>query len=163
VSLSTDRAFGVVLRVFSLAAIVTSFIGCFLSLTEEFSEFLREIKVPAPGEGATPRDKLPLYLSILVPPAMAAVLYPGGFLSAIESSGGYGDPFLFGLLPVCMAWQQRYQPGPIGADAPPKGEPLLPGGKFTLVAVLAVTIGMFINKSSESLPMLVAMASNHHG
>jgi hypothetical protein len=42
-------------------------------------------------------------------------------LGAIETSGGFGDPFLFGLLPVIMAWKQR--------EARPEGEEGGEGGK----------------------------------
>lgn len=152
---------------FSLAAIATSFLGCTLSVIEEISEFLRgsnpnqhiDMKEPSPLE------KLPLYSLVLVPPLLASVVYPEGFLTAIETSGGFGDPFLFGLLPVVMAWKQRYGTPAAATQAGEglstetvvereKAEPLLPGGKASLVAVAAITVAMFINKSSESLPFM---------
>ncbi|KAM3567078.1 hypothetical protein VYU27_010771, partial [Nannochloropsis oceanica] len=181
-------AVGLTLRVFSLGAIATSFIGCILSIVEEFAEFGRSFQTTAPprppslppslppssleGEGdaitllaaatmthpsppslpsslfeeeekevaaaaaaAAPAveggretslskansqegggvgNKLPMLALILLPPLLFATLYPDGFLGAIETSGGFGDPFLFGILPVVMAWRQRYsgpQPG----------------------------------------------------
>lgn len=59
---------------------------------------------------------------------------PDGFLGAIETSGGFGDPFLFGLLPVLMAWRQRY--GPEAAEGNKEMvEPLVPGGKAGLVGL----------------------------
>jgi hypothetical protein len=44
-----------------------------------------------------------------------------GFLGAIETSGGFGDPFLFGLLPVFMAWRQRYGGKEEGKNAEGEG------------------------------------------
>lgn len=38
---------GLTLRAFSLGAIATSFIGCFLSIVEEFNEFLRSMSTPS--------------------------------------------------------------------------------------------------------------------
>lgn len=135
-------------------------------MIEEISEFLRgpnpghvDLKEPNAGE------KLPLYLVVLVPPLIASVVYPEGFLSAIETSGGYGDPFLFGLLPVVMAWKQRYDTEQAAANplASPeeKAKPLLPGGKVSLALVALTTVAMFINKSSESVPFLHDMLTKH--
>lgn len=90
------------------------------------------------------------------------------FLSAIETSGGFGDPFLFGLLPVLMAWRQRYGDekanevegeGEEGASTPAATTtpPLLPGGKVGLTAMGAVTVAMLLNKGADYAPDLVAM------
>lgn len=45
---TTTGGLGLTLRAFSLGAIATSFIGCFLSMVEEFNEFLRSMKQVRP-------------------------------------------------------------------------------------------------------------------
>lgn len=136
---------GLAFRVFSFSAIMTSFIGCFLSVVEEFNEFTRSIRTNPVGEHTHIKKGL-LYSSVLIPPAVLATLYPGLFLTAIENSGGYSDPLLFGLLPVAMAWKQRYPKS--GSST---SQPIVPGGKSVLMGVVAVTAAMIINKSSDQL------------
>eukprot|EP00953_Heterococcus_sp_UTEX-ZZ885_P002305 1763-Heterococcus_DN1.PRE.7 len=52
--------------------------------------------------------ELPLYLLILGPPLVLAIIEPTIFFNALESAGTFGISLLFGLLPAAMAWQQRY-------------------------------------------------------
>ena len=47
------------LRAFSLGAIATSFVGCFLSMVEEFNEFLRSLQQPPPST-LLPHSKITL-------------------------------------------------------------------------------------------------------
>jgi len=150
----SDGGFGVIYKIFSLAAISTSFIGCSLSMLEEFSEFLRNLGAPLSSDEDADKEKLPLYLVILLPPLLASVFgLGGGLLSAVGASGGYGDPLLFGLLPVVMAWKQRYEVpnasnGFVSAEdlKDMRVKPLLPGGKVSLGLLGAVTIAMLFNK-----------------
>ena len=60
-----------------------------------------------------------------------------GFLGAIETSGGFGDPFLFGLLPVIMAWRQRYSSGQQEEEGEGKKmrAEMVPGGKAGLAGL----------------------------
>jgi tyrosine-specific transport protein len=54
------------------------------------------------------QGELPLYLLILGPPLILAIIEPTIFFNALESAGTFGISLLFGLLPAAMAWQQRY-------------------------------------------------------
>jgi tyrosine-specific transport protein len=54
------------------------------------------------------QGELPLYLLILGPPLVLAIIEPTIFFNALESAGTFGISLLFGLLPAAMAWQQRY-------------------------------------------------------
>ena len=43
------------------------------------------------------------------PPFLLALAFPALFFSALDFAGCYGVLTLFGLLPVAMAWSERYQ------------------------------------------------------
>jgi len=51
------------------------------------------------------------YLLTTLPPFLLALAFPALFFSALDFAGCYGVLTLFGLLPVAMAWSERYQVG----------------------------------------------------
>ena len=83
----------------------------------------------------TPGEKALLGALTLLPPLGFAVGDPSIFFSALDNGGTYGVMTLFGILPAAMAWAQRYGEGrdPDTAFA----EEALPGGKLTLLAMIA--------------------------
>ncbi|KAJ1433813.1 Tryptophan/tyrosine permease, partial [Ochromonadaceae sp. CCMP2298] len=82
---------------FSVAAIVTSFIGFVIGLME----FLGDLLPLRPR-----RDPL-LYLLALAPPLLAALLDPDIFLGALDAAGTFGISILFGALPALLALKLR--------------------------------------------------------
>jgi tyrosine-specific transport protein len=118
-----------VAQIFAFFAILTSF----LSVAISFVDFLADgLSIPKKGSG-----KAILAFLTLGPPLMFALYDPTVFLSALNYAGGYGTVVLFGILPALMVWQGRYRMGL-------KGPLLLPGGKFTLLAILLVSAGVMV-------------------
>ncbi len=84
---------------FSFCAIVTSFLGVTLSL----SDFLRDgLRVEASVVG-----RVIVVILTFVPPLFYAWLYPRGFIVAL-SYGGIFVAILLGLLPIAMVFSERY-------------------------------------------------------
>lgn len=87
-------------RLFSLFAIVTSFLGVSLSLNDFLADGFK-IKKTRPG-------RLLLYAMTFLPPLTIALYDPRAFLSALEYAGAFGVVILLGLLPALMVWRGRY-------------------------------------------------------
>jgi tyrosine-specific transport protein len=105
---------------FAFFALVTSFLGMALGLFDFLSDGL---KIPKRGWG-----KLILGLLIILPTLVFAVGFERIFLLALDTSGGFGDSILNGIMPVLMVWVGRYYMGF-------SGEKQLAGGKWSLAAV----------------------------
>lgn len=87
-------------RLFSLFAIITSFLGVSLSLRDFLSDGLKIQK--------TPNGRLILYLLTFAPPLLITLIDPRAFLNALEYAGAFGVVTLLGLFPVLMVWRGRY-------------------------------------------------------
>ena len=85
---------------FSLFAIVTSFLGVSLSLSDFLADGFN-IEKTRPG-------RILLYLLTFVPPLLITLIDPRAFLSALEYAGAFGVVTLLGLLPALMVWNGRY-------------------------------------------------------
>jgi tyrosine-specific transport protein len=85
---------------FSLFAIVTSFLGVSLSLSDFLADGFK-IQKNRPG-------RILLYLLTFVPPLLFTLTDPRAFLSALEYAGAFGVVTLLGLLPALMVWSGRY-------------------------------------------------------
>lgn len=126
---------------FSIAAVIGSSIGCTMSITEELDSFIEG------SNESSDSSKVPNPLASLIAvgvPSVAALVFAGGddFSVALRLGGSYGSPFLYGVIPVAMAWMQRQN----FKDA----KDLVPGGFKTLAA-----LGMV-----SSLFMLQALAAD---
>ena len=93
----------VVAEYFAFFAVVTSFLGIALGLFDFLSDGLG---IRKKGGG-----KLVLALLIAVPTIIFATKFERVFLVALETSGGFGDSILNGLIPVLMVWLGRYYMG----------------------------------------------------
>lgn len=109
---------------FAFFAIVTSFLGIALGLFDFLADGL---KIKKKGSG-----QLLLGLLIVIPTIIFATQYERVFLVALETSGGFGDSILNGLIPVLLVWVGRYYMK-LGKE----GSVLVPGGKVTLTIVFA--------------------------
>ncbi len=114
-----------VAQFFSFFAIVTSFLGVTLSLSDFLADGLR-IKKDRSG-------RLILDFLTFAPPLLFILTYPRAFLSALEFAGAFGVVILLGVLPCLMAWSGRYHKGL-------KGPFRVPGGKLALIAAITVSI-----------------------
>ena len=97
---------------FSLSAIVTSFVGFVVALTDFFADL----------DNRTEDSSLPLKLRdfalTLVPPVIVACLDPSLFFQAIDKAGAFGVSTLFGLLPAWMVLKKRSSESPVLTRAP---------------------------------------------
>ncbi len=115
---------------FSFFAIVTSFLGIALGLYDFLGDGL---KIQKKGFGV-----LKLVALVIVPSFIIAISFKRIFLIALDTSGGFGDSILNGILPALIIWKGRYllkKSSSIG----------IPGAKFILLLILAfsfITIGV---------------------
>lgn len=112
----------VIAEYFAFFALVTSFLGIALGLFDFLSDGL---KIRNEGVG-----KVVLSLLIIIPTFIFAAYFERVFLLALDTSGGFGDSILNGIMPVLMVWVGRYI-----FKFP--DEHRTPGGKPLLVLVLA--------------------------
>lgn len=127
-----EGALAELIRVFSLIAIVTSFLGVSMSL----SDFLADgFKVKRTGLG-----NLLIFTLAFAPPLLIAMTDPRAFLTALEYAGAFGVIFLLVLMPALMVWVGRKH---FSKQSIYKA----PGGKLLLVLVIvfaAIVIGIEI-------------------
>ncbi len=119
----------IVAEYFAFFALVTSFLGIAMGLFDFLADGLRIRK--------NIRGKVILTLLIAVPTLFFAINFERAFLVALDTSGGYGDSILNGLMPVAMVWIGRYRLGL-------KSEMPTPGGKIVLMLVGAFFFGAFL-------------------
>lgn len=110
---------------FSFFAIVTSFLGVSLSLSDFLADGLKIKK--------TRTGRFGLYLLTFVPPVVFTLTDPRAFFTALEYAGAFGVIVLLGLLPALMVWRGRYCQK---INAPYRA----PGGKLVLLAVMAIAL-----------------------
>jgi tyrosine-specific transport protein len=106
---------------FAFFALVTSYLGMTLGLYDFLSD----------GLGIKERGLGKLFLGalIILPTYYFATQFARVFLIALDTSGGFGDAILNGIMPVMMVWIGRYV-------RQYEAVPLVPGGRLTLVAIV---------------------------
>ncbi|MGA8164798.1 MAG: aromatic amino acid transport family protein [Waddliaceae bacterium] len=110
---------------FSFCAIVTSFLGVTLSLSDFLTDGLNIKK--------TMKGRFILFALTFLPPLLFILTNPRAFVSALEFAGAFGVVILLGLLPPMMAWSRRYRkhmPSPF----------TVPGGKIGLSAAIVLSL-----------------------
>lgn len=117
---------------FAFFAIVTSFLGIALGLFDFLSDGL--------GIQKTGSGRLILGLLIVIPIVIFATQFERVFLVAMETSGGFGDSILNGMIPVLMVWVGRYymKMGDGKSFSVPGGKPLL----IVIFAFFLLTLGL---------------------
>lgn len=114
---------------FAFFALVTSFLGISLGLYDFIADWF---KVKKRG-----LNKIWLTFIVFVPTIIFAILYPGIFLVALDSTGGYGDAILNGMIPVLMVWRGRY-------FFKKEGEQKYPGGRISLSLIFLFALFVVI-------------------
>jgi len=84
------------IHIFAFFALVTSFIGISWGLFDFLADGLNVIKAG--------KNRLGLWLLVMTPPYIFSLSYPRGFVGALETTGGFGDTILNGLIPILMFW-----------------------------------------------------------
>lgn len=123
---------------FAFFAIVTSFLGVGLSFVDFLADGLHIKK--------NRRGKLLLCLLVIAPPFLFAMVYPRIFLMALNYAGAYGAVVLFGILPAAMVWSGRY-------IKKLEGVRQVPGGKWTLLAVMFFAFGVIFVQLWDTLKL----------
>lgn len=106
---------------FAFFALITSFLGIALGLFDFLSDGL-DIKKAGWGNAL-------LAILIIIPVFIFAAYFERVFLIALDTTGGFGDSILNGIIPVLMVWIGRYH-----LKFP--DDHRIPGGKPLLVIVL---------------------------
>lgn len=114
---------------FAFFAIVTSFLGVALSFVDFLADGLH-IKKNNYG-------KIKLCLLVIALPLVFVMIYPKLFLLALRYAGSFGALLLFGVLPAAMVWSGRYY-------KKINGKVLVPGGRFTLALVIALSFAIML-------------------
>ncbi len=112
---------------FGFLALVTSLLGVALSMVDFIADGVRKY---------TMKRLVPTLLTF-VPPLFIAIIDPTLFDRALGISGGFGEAFLNGLLPVLLVWVGRYR---LKLDS----EMSLKGGKPMLWLLGASAVGVFL-------------------
>ena len=96
----TSQSVSAIAEYFAFFALVTSFLGIALGLLDFLSDGL---KIKKKGMG-----NVLLTFLIVVPVYVFSAYYERVFLVALETTGGFGDSILNGIIPVIMVWIGRY-------------------------------------------------------
>ncbi len=117
-----NRWISILAEYFAFFALTTSFLGIAFGLFDFLSDGL---KITPKGKG-----KWALNLLIVLPTFIFAAYFEKIFLLALDTSGGFGDSILNGIIPALMVWVGRYV-----YRFPAQNR--TPGGKPLVLAVLA--------------------------
>lgn len=110
-------------RIFSLIAIVTSFLGVSMSLTDFLADGFK-IKRTVLGN-------MGLIALTFIPPFLIAIIDPRVFLTALDYAGAFGVVFLLALMPALMVlFGRKHFKGPYRA----------PGGTLALLTTIGVSV-----------------------
>lgn len=135
-SLLGESAISTTTKVFSFFAIITSFLGVSLSL----SDFLADgFKIKKTNGG-----RLLIFFMTFAPPLAIALLDPRAFLTALEYAGAFGVVVLLGLMPALMVWAGRYRHHFYSPYKAPGGRTAL---AFTIGLSAAIILIEIANKS----------------
>ncbi|TLU75094.1 aromatic amino acid transport family protein [Mannheimia varigena] len=118
---------GEMVRLFSVLALITSFLGVSMGIFEGVGDLLKRLNLPT--------NRLWLTIATFTPPLLFALFYPDGFIMALGYAG-----LLFAfygmILPIGLAWKARRQ------------HPNLPyrviGGNLALVIALIAGICIMV-------------------
>lgn len=113
---------------FAFFAIGTSFLGITFGLIDFLADGLKIEKKRL--------GKVLIALLIIIPTVIIATQFERVFMIAMDTSGGFGDAVLNGMIPVLMVWVGRYRLGY-------KSESKTFGGKTLLILVFLFFLGAF--------------------
>lgn len=134
-----DARLSLIAELFSFFAIVTSFLGVTLSLSDFLADGLQIRR--------TQGGKCLLFVLTFLPPLFIIFSYPRAFLTALEFAGAFGVVVLLGLLPALMVWSGRYK---IGMQSPYKA----PGGKAALLLAIGFSFCVIAIEIANKMGMI---------
>ncbi|VEJ08979.1 aromatic amino acid transporter [Actinobacillus delphinicola] len=95
-----SQTIGIVVRLFSALALITSFLGVALGLFETLEDLFKRMKIS--------HSRKAVGLATFVPPLAFALFFPQGFILALGYAGQMFACYAI-VLPVAMAWKLRNQ------------------------------------------------------
>lgn len=122
---------GVLVSIFSEFAIATSFIGFVYGLLDLFKDIFSTAQNKL-------SSRLSLYSLVLFPPMTLGTLNPSIFFTALDYTGTFSISVLGGIIPALMSWKQRQEQ----ENSDSTNQPLVPGGKVTLIVMIGVALAM---------------------
>lgn len=140
-----ESRLSLIARCFSLFAIVTSFLGVSLSLSDFLADGLKIRK--------TPQGRALLYVLTFIPPLVIVLIDPRAFLHALEYAGAFGVVTLLGVLPVLMVWSGRY-------FQHHESKFKTAGGKIALALALVISLGVIGLEVANKMGMLPSSSTS---
>ncbi len=95
-----SHTIGIVVRIFSALALITSFLGVALGLFETLEDLFKRMKIS--------HSRKAVGLATFVPPLAFALFFPQGFILALGYAGQMFACYAI-VLPVAMVWKLRNQ------------------------------------------------------
>lgn len=138
-SILGKSSLGLLAHFFSFFAIVTSFLGVSLSLSDFLTDGLKVHRLP--GKRGV------ICLLTFLPPLAFIWTNPRAFFNALEYAGAFGVVILLGFLPALMVWHGRYKQR---LDVTFK----VPGGKPALIAVMIISLAIMGLEGANKLGLL---------
>lgn len=140
-SLLSESSISMLATAFSFFAIITSFLGVSLSL----SDFLADGLKMKDSHGS----KLLIFAITFIPPLLITLIDPRAFLSALEYAGAFGVVVLLGLMPALMVWVGRYRHHYYSTFK-------VSGGRPALLLVIFISLGIILIEIANKLELLTA-------
>jgi len=138
-SLLDNPLLSFIARCFSFFAIVTSFLGVSLSL----SDFLADgFKIKR-----SPRGNDLICILTFLPPITITILDPRAFLSALSFAGAFGVVIILGFIPALMVWRGRYKKHY-------KSTFKTPGGKLGLILAMLFSTAVIALEVANKLGLI---------
>lgn len=124
---------------FSFFAIITSFLGVSLSLSDFLTDGLKAHSIRG--------GRLMICLLTFLPPLAFIWSNPRAFFDALEYAGAFGVVILLGFLPALMIWRGRYY-------HKMKSTFKTPGGKITLTIIMAISLTVMVLEMANKSGLL---------
>lgn len=118
-------------RLLNVFAIITSFLGVTLSLSDFLTDGL--------GLDRSHSSRILVTCLTFIPPLFFVITYPRIFVVALEYAGIF-VAILLGLLPIAMVWVRRYRHGLKAPLAFPGGKPLMIIAALVFIAVIVLQV-----------------------
>lgn len=120
-----SKTIGIIVRLFSALALITSFLGVALGLFETLEDLFKRVKIP--------HSRKMVGLATFTPPLIFALFFPQGFILALGYAGQMFACYAI-VLPVAMAWKLRNQHDNLNYQ--------VIGGKATLLITLIIGVSI---------------------
>mmetsp|Transcript_32426 Transcript_32426/g.37537 ORF Transcript_32426/g.37537 Transcript_32426/m.37537 type:complete len:550 (+) Transcript_32426:94-1743(+) len=142
-----------IVTTFIMSCIVGSTISAVISVSDEFGtifgKFVQDTSrdYNVESEETNEKIKLPAVLLSVVPPMAIGLLMGDSVCDTLKYTGGYCSPFLYGIIPVALALNQKkngksiVSNGQISSTEKTTSKDMVPGGTASLAGVSLCSVG----------------------